>query len=484
MNFHPVFPSWGLLWMLFLVEGSAVAGGFSITTFGSRRTGMLANLAAVDDLSALYHNPAALADQKGTRLHLSNSISWLDMRFKLQALDPDRFPEMACESDDETCAWPVDSQGYYTRRIAPLATMGILPYVGISQDLGVISRRLKNVVLSVAITAPNFYAGELPANAPSSYFFVEGYFVVVSSMLGAGWRINDSLAIGGTLMYNYMRLSYAQLFSLADLLMGRDGSGNPLVATMTQKMIGDVRMDYRGLDHGVGWTLSALYTPTSWLSLGLSYNDATDGRFHGDVDLSPARDSVTRDELVNTATQFGFRLPDELIVEMPIPPFISAGVNLRPNRFFEVGFDSRLWLYNVYKRQVLIPIYHTTEGKAPFTEEQLSREKNYSLSYDLSFGVLTRPVPSLPSLECLAGVGFDKSPVPDENFTIDNPSMDNYRFSAGIRWFPETGFRVALTYMYIAYLARNVTTSQASPPLNARGEGGNQFPRLEIEYVF
>ncbi len=483
MGFHPDFRLAGVLFILLLAEGSALAGGFSVTTFGSRRTGMLANIAAPDDLTALYHNPAALADQPGLRLHLSNSVSFLGTSFRLQALDADRFPEVACE-DVDACAWPVDSRGYYTRRIEPLSTMGVLPYVGISQDLGVISPALRDVVLSAAITAPNFYAGRMPGEGPSAYFFVEGYFLVISSMLGAGWRINDWLAIGGTVMYNYMRLSYSQLFSLADLLMGRDGSGNPLVASMTQTMIGDVRMDYGGLDHGVGWTLSALFSPTSWLSVGVSYNDATDGRFNGDVDLSPSRTGVTREELITTAESFGFRLPDELIVEMPIPPFISAGVSFRPSRTLEIGFDSRLWLYNVYKKQVLIPVYHTTEGKAPFTEDQLSRQKNYNLSYDLSLGVLLRPLPSVPPLQLLAGVGFDKSPVPDDTFTIDNPSMDNYRFALGVRWFPERGWRAALTYTYMGYLERDVTTSKANPPLNARGEGTNQFPRLEIEYVF
>ena len=84
----------------------------------------------------------------------------------------------------------------------------------------------------------------------------------------------------------------------------------------------------------------------------------------------------------------------------------------------------------------------------------------------------------------MGGIGFDKSPVPDKYFTIDNPSMDNWRFSLGARWNVQSGFRVALTYMFIGYLGRDVTDSAGVPPLNARTKGSNQFPRLELEYLF
>lgn len=468
------------LWL----EASAIAGGFSVTTFGSRRTGMLANMAADDEITTLYHNPAALADLKGLRLHGSNSFSFLDTEFRLQGLDPDQFPEIVCADPPAECSWPVGQDGYYTKDIRPLSTFGILPYVGISTDLGLVSSALKNVVISAAITAPNFYAGELPADAPSSYYFIEGHFLVLSSMFGVGWRINDWLAVGGTAMYNYMQLEYAQRFSLANVLWGKNGE-NALVAKVAQAAVGDVRMNISGTDHGFGWTLGALISPFDWLSIGVAFNDATDPRLESGVKIQPLRAGMTLEKFEEQVALFGYELPTGLIVEMPIPPFLSAGVNVHFWGRFEVGFDCRVWFYNVYETQVLEPIYAPGgTGKPAITKEGLSQEKDYSASYDLSLGFLVRPFESLPEIEFLAGAGFDKSPVPDERFTIDNPSMDNWRVAGGARWSPPDGFRIALTYVYMGYIERNVTTSKTSPPLNARGRGSNQFPRLEIEYVF
>jgi long-subunit fatty acid transport protein len=463
---------------------AAQAGGYAVTTFGSSRTGMLANVASVDEATAVFHNPAALADQKGWRLHLSSSVSFVGTEFRLQALDAERFPEISCEAGANDCAWPVGEDGFYERPIRPLSTVGLLPYVGVSRDLGIISESLRDVVISVAVTAPNAFGMELPDDSPTSYSFIKGYFVVLSSIVGLGWRLNEHFAIGGNIMYNYMRTRYSRRFSMTDILRGRDNSGNPALASTAQQMIGDVRMDFEGVDHGVGWTLSALYSPTRWLTFGFSYNDSSDARLKGDVEIEPVSGDVTQETLNSLVGMLGYRLPSGLIVEQAIPPFVTAGFNLHFSRYFEVGFDARLWFYNIYERQVIEPVYSTQEGTAPMTKEQLSQEKDYSISYDLSLGVLVRPIPQLPQLQVMAGGGFDKSPIPDEYFTIENPSMDNWRVACGVRWHPDRGIRVALTYMYIGYLDREVTTSKTSPPLNGTGVGSNQFPRLELEYVF
>ena len=461
-------------------ESICFAGGFSVTTFGSRRTGMLANLASNDEITALFHNPACLADQKGFRSHVSNSFSFVDTKFELQALDQELYPDISC-SQGESCDWAVGQDGYYEDDIKPLSTFGMLPYVGVSKSLA------DGLVVSAAITAPNFYAGAVSAESPASYFFIEGHFVVLSSMLGVGWRINDKIAIGGTLMYNYMQLEYAQRYSLVHLIRRGIGKDNPLMdqaAPILQDQYGDLRLDFGGDDHGMGWTLGILYSPTPWLSFGLSYNDATDARAEGGVKISPVREDISQATFDEAITSFNIKLPHSLMVEMPIPPFISAGMNVKVGELMEIGFDCRLWLYNVYEEQVIEPFYHEGEGIEPLTKEALTSNKDYSLSYDLSLGVLVRPISSLRTLEFMGGIGFDKSPVPDRYFTIDNPSMDNWRFSLGARWNVQSGLRVALTYMFIGYLGRDVTDSAGVPPLNTRTRGSNQFPRLELEYIF
>jgi phosphate-selective porin len=56
--------------------------------------------------------------------------------------------------------------------------------------------------------------------------------------------------------------------------------------------------------------------------------------------------------------------------------------------------------------------------------------------------------------------------------------------AAGVRWQVHHHVRLALAYMLLVYLARDVTTSETSPPTNVRGGGYNHIPSLEIEASF
>ena len=52
--------------LLLLFPATLWAGGFTIIEVGSQKTGMMTGIGKPDDLSAVYHNPAGLADQHGT----------------------------------------------------------------------------------------------------------------------------------------------------------------------------------------------------------------------------------------------------------------------------------------------------------------------------------------------------------------------------------------------------------------------------------
>lgn len=462
-----------------------MAGGFHISILGGRRTGMLTNLAAPDDVTALFHNPAGLADLSGTRVSLFSSMAFLSQEFHLQALDPVRFPEInpqGCEYAEGGCPWPIGEDGYYSSAIGPESTFGVLPFFGASSDLAFIDPELEGVGVALAAYASNFYGGTLPEDAPTAYFMTKGYFLTASVTAGVGWRIDDWIALGANLSYNYMQMSYGQKLSLIDVLT-EEGEEPDIVARLAQMMLGDVLLDYTGVDHGLGWTASALISPLDWLSIGLTYSGATSAAFTGDVTLEALGPEGDRFE--QFLTDLGYDLPYGLEVEMPIPPSFQVGINLVPARWIEIGVDFRLWLYTLYDRQIIRPLYREeAEGERPMTEENLSRDKHYDLSYEAALGLLLRPLGCLPGLEWMAGFGYDQSPVPDEHFSIDNPSLNQLVFSTGIRWQIEDHWQVTATYMLLKYLERDVTNSQTSPPTNVRGSGTNHLPALEITASF
>ncbi len=474
---------------LALLPRRAAAGGFTLTSFGDRRGGMLSNLGRPDDLTALVHNPAGLADQPGQQAYLFLSPTFLTFQLQMQAIDPQRFPGLnprGCgQGGAAACPWPVGPDGYYQQRITPERYFGLLPYLGVATDLGFLSPRARDVVLSLAVYAPNFYGAYFPEDAPTAYGFIEGTFLVTAVTLGVGYRVTPGLAVGGRLSYNYMTLSMDRKLSTTDLLTA-PGQPPDILATVAQQALGDLRFAFAGTDHGVGWGLGLLLSPEDWLDIGLAYEGSSAARFTGDVSFSaPDQPLLDQREFEGLVSSLGFKLPQQLTVQMIIPHALSAGFNAEVTDRVELGVDLRVWLYNLYDRQVVTPHYDpAAPGTEPIDEDALSSDKGYHLSYQLTAGVLVRPWRRLPRLELMAGVGYDHSPIPDETLTLDNPSLSQVKASCGVRWGIDRHWRVLLTYMAVAYLRRDITTSKTNPPNNIRGEGATHSPAAAVNYTF
>lgn len=469
-------------------EAASWAGGFTLSSFGGRRGGMLANAGRPDEPTALIHNPAGLADQPGVQTYLFVSPAILSLGFEMQALDGARYTGInpaGCGSDGAVpCPWPVGADGYYTRRIEPERTFGVLPYLGGSTDLGFASPSLRDVVVSLAFHAPNFYGAFFPEDAPTAYGFIGGMFLVSSATLGAGWRINEHVAVGASVSYNLMHISMSQKLSVIDLLT-EEGAAPGGTAQLAQTALGDVRLEYAGIDHGVGWGAAVLLSPVQWLGIGLGYNGATPARFRGDVSLIPTGRYVDDERAARElARDLGYALPRRLQLQMSVPHGLVAGVNVALGAHVELGLDLRLWLYNLCGRQEIEPLYDDGDtGERPITTESLSRDKDYRVSYQVTGGVLVRPWRTLRGLEVMAGAGYDQSPIPDDTLTIDNPSLSQIKVSSGVRWRIDPHWRVSATYMLVLYLRRDITTSQVNPPNNIRGAGVSHSPALAVTYT-
>lgn len=448
-------------------------------------------IAAPDDTTALFHNPAGLADQKGTRLHLSNGITFLGNEAKLQALDPVRFPEVNppdCGAAGEApCRHEIGPDGYYVKDVSPESAIGVLPYLGASSDFGAHGR--EGVVFSLAAYAPGAYGATFSDTDPTAYYIIEGLFVIGALTAGVGWRVDEHFAIGANVSYDYMRLGYGQKFSTTDVLTPA-GAAPDLQAGLAQIAIGDLRLDYVGTDSGFGWCLGTLVTPVSWLTLGANYQGFTAATFTGELEIrgigsqNNGTSPTSATELRRLVSDLDIKLPTGLEVEMPIPPSFGIGANAKLSSEVELGIDLRLWLYTIFARQVRRPIYGPEAGSEPITEESLSSDKNYSNSYQLNAGILVAPLEKPETLELMGGVSFDKSPVPDETFSIDNPSLNQLSFSVGLRTTPFEGWRFGASYMFTYYMERDVTTSQTSPPTNVKLTGASHIPTLEVEAFF
>lgn len=482
----------GVILLVSLAPASprARAGGFTLTTFGGRRGGMQAVVACPDDLTALFHNPAGLADQPDVQLYVYASPTFVSHDFRMQALDAQRYPAInpaGCGATPEAapCPWPVDADGYYARAIEPERYFGVLPFAAASTDLGWIGRRGRDVVVAAAVFAPNLYGAYLPESAPTAYNIIGGMFLVLSPTVGVAWRPSRIFALGASLSYNHMRLSMSQKLSTVDALTPRDEEPSG-IGRFAQSLIGDLRLDFDGVDHGVGWNIGALVNPLPWLAVGLGYAGATNARFEGPISFRAlgemVRDQETFEQLVRSV---GYKLPERLIIEQPIPHGVHFGLHFVLPRFVELGLEGRLWFYQLFETQRIAPIYDPdAPGAEPMTEASLSRDKHYRMSFQISGGVAARPFARLRGLELMAGAGYDHSPIPDETFSLDNPSNSYVKLTVGARWSIDRRWRVSASYLLGLYLPRDVRNSQTHPPMNVQGAGITHSPGIDVTYAF
>ena len=468
----------------------ALAGGFHLNLFGTRRTSMLTNVGNPDDLAALYHNPAGLAAQPGLRLHVSAGTGFMDSDMKLKALPADRFPAVNAvdcgEPGKPDCAWPIGTDGYYEKDISPERYTNVIPFLGLSDDLSSIGGP-KDLVVALAAYAPGAYGANLPSDAPSAYYITDALFVIAALTAGAGYKVNDFLSVGANVSYTYMRLGFSRKLSTVDVMTPR-GQAPDVPAQYAQLLLGDIMFSYDGADNGLGWGLGALVTPRSWLSIGASYTGFTSARFNGDVHFKSLGSAdvpgLSEKQLRKVAGDLDYKLPTALEVEMPVPPSFLVGFSLRPSSWLELGLDLRLYLYSIYKKQVLRPSYDAAaKGQEAMTEDSLSSTKNYGNSWAVALGGLVRPWgPDGPEL--MSGISFDKSPVPSRSFTIDNPSMDQLAWGLGIRGYVSESIRLGASYMLIKYLERDIKKSATWPPTNVRISNYFHIPSVEVELVF
>lgn len=472
-----------------LAPRAVLASGFSVLNFGGRRTGMLSSLAKPDDITAVFHNPAGLSDQPEGQLYLFLGWGFTDLKADLMALDPVRYPAINPEGcgtgSQPPCPWPVNAQGYYAQSIRPEKYWGVMPFLAAGTGLGRLGPKWKDVVVALALYAPNFYGAYLPEDAPTAYHIIGGMFMTGSATFGVGWRINRFIALGADISYNYMYLTMSQKYSMVAALTppGEEPDG---MARAAQELIGDINLSYSGQDHGVGWGLGAIASPFSWLRLGIRYTGATPPRFEGPARFRAYGEYMQDPEFFyDVVRSVGYKLPKRLIVEMPLPHSLQAGFNVELGKQVELGMDFRFWFYNTYKEQRLKPIYDPEEeGEEPFTEADLTRKKRYKLGYQVTGGILVRPWERLLSLDLMAGFGYVRSPIPDATFSLDNPLLHHYKLSTGVRWRMSAHWRFALTYKLFIYVPRDIRNSETEPPTNVKGTALAHVPHIELNYLF
>jgi len=449
---------------LLLCAAAARAGGFTIIEMGVKKTGMMAGIAKPDDLSAVYHNPAGLADQHGTRLHLSSGFSFVHAQARLKAW-PGGEGVYGSEDFIDT---PVDEDGYFEGTYEPTRYFGAMPMFVASSDFG----WTDGPVWAFGFYVPDFIGAFMPEDAPSRYLVVEGYFVAGVATISGAYRLPEPvswLSFGASLGMIYVRIAGKKWMNVPTLFDNNN----------TDFEIRQVGEDYRPF-----YNLGVCADITDWLTVGLSFIGGADVDLKGrlEIDLAPGAEMNTILEGILESQDENLIGAHDMTQNMKIPAGLNLGVNFAVMDELELAVDFRYWFYQVFEEQ---KIYHDIGIEIlgePAIENPMVIPKDYEGSWTISAGALARPF-EFP-LELMAGWTYDHSPAPNKTKSLESPTVNLTGFALGARYTLFEMWRLSLTYYRYWYLKDEIENSILEPPQNSIFEGSVDTFSIQTELIF
>jgi long-chain fatty acid transport protein len=367
--------------MLALAPAPAHAAGFALFEQGARGLGFAgAYTAQASDPSAIFHNPAGLAFQRGTQLYVGGTLVRPTSEFRGAAPFPG-----AGVTEESDAGIAVPPAGYFSHSLNDRVAVG----VGVNVPFG----------LTSSWENPESYSGRFI----SSRAELRGFSINPTVAVRAG----DRVALGGGLD---LRLSSVRL-------RRRVGAVNPF----TQRVFDAAEVNLESdTATGVGFNLGLLARVTDGLSLGASY------RHKVAIDYEGAADFLL---LPSGNAQLDIRLRQVLpsgavpvTTRIEFPAFASVGAAYRWTRW-TVEADVNWYGWSSFDR---LPL--TFEGLPDLSEEIL---EEYDDSFQYRLG-LERLLGERWAVR--AGYFFDESPSPPESVSPLLPDADRHGIALGLGW--------------------------------------------------
>ena len=282
----------------------------------------------------------------------------------------------------------------------------------------------------MAITAP------FGARLAYSQDFVGRYQSVVSSVsdvqisLAAAYRINEHLSIGGGPVIDFLSARLTQAVNLG-----------PLSA------FGDPIADFNGNSVGAGFIVGALYEFDGSFRAGIVYRSRIQPTLTGTQSIafspaigaaSPATGAALSASAGSASTRFS--LPDSL----------NLGVYKQIDERWAVMADLQWTDWSLVDTLAILPVNHAPATVLP---------ENWRNTWFGAVGASFRPI---KKLLLQAGIGYDLSPVTDNNRTTRIPDANRFLLGGGITYSLLTNVNVQFAVLEALSGAAKIDNS-ASP---------------------
>ncbi len=370
-----------------LCSAAAWAGGITAYELGTPDVGLAAAgwAARAQDASTLFKNPAGMSLLPKSELQVGAQLVYANIKFS-----PDTPPTNTGGSDGGNAAgWAPGGSLFYVQKVNKDLSLGI----GVFSYLGASLKYDENWV-------GRFFGQELT---------LIGYTL----MPAVSYRVTEWLSVGAGLSATYA--IYKQTSALRNL--------EPRAAD------GQVKIEDQ--QWGFGANVGVILQPLKGTRIGIDYLSEMKLEFKDTPQFSGIGPGL------NAILQRINAFNTQLTLGMYIPHMIMGSIYQELDSKWAV-------MGNVGWQQ------WSRFGKVDVTLESdtstsLTMEGNYQDTWHVAGGVMFKP---LAAWTFTAGVGYDSSPVKDENRVVTFPLGESYRFGVGAQWQVRPAVKVGVAYEY------------------------------------
>lgn len=417
-----------------LTSGSvAHASGISVARFGGELGHPMANNA-----TALYYNPAGIANTTGTHLFLDGTLAWRRVQYwhARAASDVPEPPgaEGANTGEGELFDWIASPMLGAHSKIGPVA-LGLAFYTPFGGQSGYErNERFENS------THPG------PVDGIARWYAIEGSIRSSYFTFGAAYEHEPSrLSVG---------LSFNLIYSVINTIRARNPQSNNSVAAE-----GRSHLDVESWDYSLGAGLLYEAVPDElWLAFSYQSRPNLDG------------DMVLEGTLTNHF--FGqTETPSDVDVYQSFPDVYRAGFSYRPYPALELRVFGDLTRWSALERQCVTNAgseCNIDDDTGRGASEILSQERDWHDTWGVRLGssiFLTRDV------EFLSGLGFSSNAVPDSTLEPALPDWDAVSASLGGRVALSDTIAASATYTQLFYFPRSNVGESRLAQLEAPSKG-------------
>ncbi len=409
--------------VLGLCSVPAWAGGIALYEMGTPDVGLAAAgwAARAQDASTLFKNPAGMSLLPKSEFQAGVQVAYANIKFSPDSGTSDSFPIGTRTGSDggNAAGWAPGGSLFYVQKISKDLSLGI----GVFNYLGASLKYDENWV-------GRYYAQELT---------LVGY----TFMPAVSYRVTDWLSVGVGLNATYA--PYKQTSALRNLEAGA----------------ADGQVKIEDQQWGFGANVGVIIQPLKGTRIGIDYLSEMNLDFKDTPQFSGVGPGL------NAILQRINAFNTELTLGMHIPHMIMGSI------YQELG--SRWAVMANVGWQQWSRFGQVDITLASQTSNSLTVDANYQDTWHVAGGVMFKP---LAAWTFMAGVGYDSSPVKDEDRVVTFPVGETYRFGIGTQWQVRPAVKLGLAYEYS--FSPDLNLNQSRGPLAGIVSGKYSNPSMHF----